>query len=97
MARLPQDIILKPVVTERSVDLLEQNKYTFRVAKNANKFEIKSAVESLFKVDVEKVHTMNVRGRTKRMGRSEGKTASWKKAIITLKGDKTIEFFDSLH
>jgi large subunit ribosomal protein L23 len=97
MARLAQDIILKPVITERAVDLLETGKYTFKVAKDANKFEIKSAVESLFKVEVAKVHTMHVRGRSKRMGRYEGKTSSWKKAIITLKGDKTIEFFDSLH
>ncbi|MDR0918647.1 MAG: 50S ribosomal protein L23 [Oscillospiraceae bacterium] len=97
MNRLPQDIIVKPVITERSVDLLEQGKYTFRVAKDANKFEIKSAVETLFNVDVASVHTMNVRGRIKKMGRFEGKTASWKKAIVTLKGDKTIEFFDSLH
>jgi large subunit ribosomal protein L23 len=98
MNKLPQDIILKPVITERSVDILENGKYTFKVAKDANKLEIKYAVEKLFKVDVLKVNTMNVRGHSKRVGRFEGKTASWKKAIVTLKPDsKSIEFFDSLH
>lgn len=98
MEKLSQDIILAPVITERSVDLLEQNKYTFKVAKTANKFEIKKAVEELFKVNVATVHTLNVRGRNKRVGRFEGKTASWKKAIVALvPNGKTIEFFDSLH
>lgn len=98
MEKLSQDIILAPVLTERSVDLLEQNKYTFKVAKTANKYEIKNAVEQLFKVNVASVHTLHVHGRNKRVGRYEGKTASWKKAIVSLvPNGKTIEFFDSLH
>ena len=78
--------------------MLADRKYTFKVAKTANKIEIKKAVEQLFKdVKVEKVNTMNVRGRKKRMGRNEGYTSDWKKAIVTLKeGSKTIEFFDGM-
>lgn len=98
MAKLSQDIIIAPVITERSVDLIDRNKYTFKVAKTANKYEIRNAVEELFKVNVASVHTINVRGRNKRVGRFEGKTASWKKAIVALvPNGKTIEFFDSLH
>ena len=80
------------------MDALADRKYTFKVAKNANKIEIKKAVEQLFKdVKVEKVNTMNVRGRKKRMGRSEGYTSAWKKAIVTITPDsKTIEFFDGM-
>jgi len=95
---LAQDIIIKPIVTERSVTWLENGKYTFKVAKTANKFEIKKAVEELFGVSVDKVNTINVRAKEKRLGRSVGRTSSYKKAIITLKpSSKTIEFFDSLH
>ncbi|MBQ7989785.1 MAG: 50S ribosomal protein L23 [Oscillospiraceae bacterium] len=94
---IAQDIIIKPIITENSMDALQQNKYTFKVAKNANKIEIAKAVEELFGVDVKSVNTMNVRGRQKRVGMSVGKTADWKKAIVTLKeGSKTIEFFDGL-
>ena len=72
-------------------------KYTFKVAKDANKLEIADAVEKLFKVSVAKVNTINVRGQARRMGRYEGYTAAWKKAIVTLKTDsKPIEFFDGL-
>lgn len=93
----PQDIILKPIITERSMDDLQTGKYTFKVAKDANKSEIKKAVETLFGVQVAKVNTLNVRGRAKRVGRFMGKTADWKKAIITLKADsKTIEFFEGM-
>lgn len=98
MEKTVQDIIIRPIITEASMDALADRKYTFRVAKNANKIEIKKAVEQLFKdVKVEKVNTMNVRGRKKRMGRSEGYTTSWKKAIVTITPDsKTIEFFDGM-
>lgn len=97
MEKTAQDIILKPIITEASMENLQMNKYTFKVAKNANKFEIKSAVEKLFGVKVEKVNTMNLKGRKRRMGRFEGYTPSWKKAVVTLKeGEKTIEFFDNL-
>lgn len=97
MVKTAQDIILKPVITEASMEDLRAGKYTFRVLKTANKFEIKSAVESIFGVKVAKVNTINVRGRTRRMGRYEGTTPSWKKAIVTLaEGSKTISFFDGM-
>lgn len=98
MEKTAQDIIIRPIITEASMDGLADRKYTFRVAKNANKIEIKKAVEQLFKdVKVEKVNTMNVRGRKKRMGRNEGYTTAWKKAIVTITLDsKTIEFFDGM-
>ncbi len=93
-----QDIIIKPVITEKSMDGLQEGKYTFKVAKDATKPEIKKAVEKLFGVEVAKVTTMNVRGKMKRMGRFEGRTASWKKAIVTLTPDsKTIEFFEGMY
>ena len=92
-----QDIILAPVITEKSIAGIADKKYTFKVAKSANKLEIADAVEELFKVTVAKVNTVSMRGKKRRMGRYEGKTASWKKAIVTLKKDsKTIEFFDGL-
>lgn len=96
--KTPQDIILKPIITERSMENLTTGKYTFKVSKDANKIEIAKAVEALFKgVKVAKVNTINVKGRLKRMGRSEGYTADWKKAVITLaEGSKTIEFFDGM-
>ncbi|MBR4761746.1 MAG: 50S ribosomal protein L23 [Clostridia bacterium] len=92
-----QDIIIAPVITEKSMAGIADKKYTFKVAKDANKLEIADAVEELFKVSVAKVNTVSMRGKKRRMGRYEGKTASWKKAIVTLKKDsKTIEFFDGL-
>lgn len=94
----PYDIVLSPVVTEKSMDLLNDRKYTFRVAKDANKLEIKSAVEQIFDgVQVQSVHTMNMLGKTKRVGMKVGKRIDWKKAIVTLKeGSKTIEFFENI-
>lgn len=92
-----QDIIIAPLITEKSMSGIADKKYAFKVARNANKYQIADAVEALFKVSVAKVNTMNVRGRAKRMGRYEGKTEAWKKAIVTLKADsKPIEFFDGL-
>lgn len=92
-----QDIILAPVVTERSMTGFADKKYTFKVANDATKIDIARACEEIFGVKVEKVNTVNVRGHKRRMGRYEGMTASWKKAIVTLKADsKTIEFFDGL-
>ena len=96
--KAPQDIILKPVITEKSMDGLQAGKYTFKVAKDATKPEIKKAVEKLFGVEVDKVTTMNVRGKEKRVGRFIGTTASWKKAIVTLTADsKAIEFFEGMY
>ena len=93
-----QDIILKPVITERSMEVMRtERKYTFEVAKDANKIEIKNAVEELFKVKVLAVNTMKYDGKVKRIRYKAGKTASFKKAIVTLTEDsKTIEFFDNL-
>ena len=95
--KLAQEIILAPVITEESMMGTTEKKYTFKVAKDATKVDIKKAVETLFGVKVEKVNTMNVRGQMRRYGRFEGYKASWKKAIVTLTADsKTIEFFDGM-
>ena len=93
------EIIKKPIITENSMDQMAEKKYTFEVAKDANKIEIKKAVEEIFgpKVYVEKVTTMRVLGKVKRMGANSGKRPDWKKAIVKLTDDsKTIEFFDGL-
>jgi large subunit ribosomal protein L23 len=95
--RSPHDIIIKPIVTEASMDSMAEKKYTFVVDKRSNKTEIKNAVEKVFGVKVEKVNTMNMLGKTKRMGVHLGRKPSWKKAIVTLKPDsKTIEFFEGI-
>ncbi len=95
--KVAQEVIIAPVVTEKSMAALEQKKYTFKVAKDATKIDIARAVEELFGVKVEKVNTINVRGQKRRMGRYEGYTPSWKKAIVTLtEKSKTIDFFDGL-
>ena len=91
------DIIIRPIITEDSMERLANKAYTFEVASTSNKIEIKKAVEELFGVKVAKVNTISVRGKMKRMGRNEGYTSSWKKAIVTLaEGSKTIEFFDGM-
>ena len=92
-----EDIILKPLLTEKGYDGIADKKYTFIVKKSANKVQIKAAVEKLFGVKVDSVNTVNCKGKLKRMGRNEGYTPDYKKAIVQLKADsKTIEFFDSL-
>lgn len=97
MSKLAQDIILRPIITENSMDGIADRKYTFEVAKDANKVEIKAAVEKLFDVKVAKVNTINVDGKLRRYGRYEGYKPSRKKAIVTLTEDsKTIEFFDGM-
>ena len=91
------EIIKKPVITENSMDQMADRKYTFEVAKDANKIEIKKAVEEIFGVKVEKVTTMRVLGKIKRMGANSGKRPDWQKAVGKLtEGSKTIEFFDGL-
>ncbi|MDO4605251.1 MAG: 50S ribosomal protein L23 [Helcococcus sp.] len=94
----PYDIIISPVISERSMELNEERKYVFKVDKKANKSEIKAAIETIFEgVKVEKVNTMNMLGKKTRLGRIEGKKSDWKKAIITLKDDsKTIELFEEM-
>ncbi len=92
-----QDIVIRPVITEKSMTGIGMKKYTFEVAKCANKVEIAKAVEELFGVKVAKVNTMNVRGHYRRQGRHEGYTASWKKAIVSLtENSKPIEFFEGM-
>ena len=92
-----QDIIIRPVITEKSMAGIAAKRYTFQVAKDATKIDIARAVEELFKVKVTKVNTMHVRGQFRRQGRSEGYTPSWKKAIVTLSEDsKAIEFFEGM-
>lgn len=93
-----QDIVIAPIITEKSMAAVADKKYTFKVANDANKIEIKQAVEALFDgVKVAKVNTVNVRGRNRRMGRYTGITPAWKKAIVTLtEKSKTIAFFDGL-
>jgi len=81
---LPEEIIIAPVVTERSNDQLQEGKYTFRVNRKATKVEIAKAVEKLFEVKVLKVNTMNVSGKKKRVGVHTGRTSNWKKAIVTI-------------
>ncbi len=93
------DILLRPVVTERSNDLQESNPpaYVFEVARDANKIEIKKAVEKIFKVNVRKVTVMNYDGKRKRLGRHEGKRRSWKKAIVFLAEEgQRIDFFENV-
>ncbi len=92
-----RDIILAPVITEKSVGALSEKKYTFRVADGANKIEIAKAVEEIFGVKVAKVNTISMKGKKRRMGRFEGYTSDWKKAVVTLTEEsKTIEFFDGM-
>ena len=92
------NVIIRPIISERSYDLMEQGKYTFEVAKNANKIEIAKAIEEIFGVKVAKVNTLNMQGKAKRMGnRPAGRRANWKKAMVTLTADsKTIEFFEGM-
>ena len=95
--KTPYDVIIKPVVSEKSMADAQLKKYTFIVDKRSNKTQIKEAVEEIFGVEVKKVNVMNVNGKLKRMGRTSGMTASYKKAIVTLTEDsKEIEFFQGL-
>lgn len=92
-----EDIILKPLLTEKGYDGIADKNYTFIVLRSANKIQIKNAVEKIFGVQVERVNTINCKGKLKRMGRNEGYTPNYKKAVVQLKADsKAIEFFNSL-
>ena len=91
------DIILTPVISEQSMDVAADKKYTFKVATDANKTQVKLAVEEIFGVEVEKVNIMNYDGKVKRMGGNVGRTAAYKKAVVTLtEKSKEIEFFQGL-
>ena len=94
---LAHDIIIRPILSEKTYGDIANKKYTFEVAKSANKTQIKKAVEEIFKVKVESVNTANVFGKIKRQGKHEGLTGNYKKAIVQLTADsKSIAFFDSL-
>ncbi len=88
------DILIKPIITEKTTMLMGEGKYTFQVPLNVNKIQIRQAVETIFKVKVAKVATIRVQGKVKRMGKYVGKRSDYKKAIVTLKEGETIEFFE---
>jgi len=93
----PHQIVQRPILTEKGTRLKEAaNQYLFRVAKRANKVEIKQAIETLFKVTVVDVRTLPVRGKAKRLGRFQGRQADWKKAIATLKAGDSIELYEGV-
>ena len=94
MNLISHDIIIRPIVTEKSSRMMEENWYTFEVHSMANKIQIRKAVEEIFKVKVEKVNTINVKPKPKRMGAFQGKTRSWKKAMVSLAAGQRIEFFE---
>ena len=95
MSKDPRQIVRRPLITERASQLQEdQNKYLFEVRRDANKIDIKRAMEAMFEVDVVKVNTSSVSGKVKRLGRFQGRRASWKKAIVTLAAGQTIDFFE---
>lgn len=90
-----RDIIIRPLITEKSTTLMAEGKYVFEVAKAANKIEIAKAISQIFNVKVASVNTVNVEGKVKRMGRSIGKCSDYKKAIVKLAAGETIEFFEA--
>lgn len=97
MEKTAHDIIIRPVITEKSMAGSQNKKYTFRVADSATKIDITLAVEKLFGVKVAKVNTLHVKGRHRKVGKYSGYTSDWKKAVVTLTPDsKTIEFFEGL-
>ncbi|HDM89711.1 MAG: 50S ribosomal protein L23 [Candidatus Hydrothermota bacterium] len=91
----PRDIVIRPILTEKTLNLKNTaNQYVFEVARDANKIEVKHAVEQLFKVRVEKVQIINVKGKIRRVRRAPGRTRSWKKAIVKLKSGDSIPIFE---
>ena len=91
----PRDIIVRPVISEKSYDMIEHNRYTFEVAKTASKPQIADAVSEIFGVTVTNVNTMNVKGKPRRVRVAKGKTRDWKKAVVSLKEGDSIEFFQA--
>jgi large subunit ribosomal protein L23 len=91
-----RSLIKRPVITEKTTKLMEENKYCFLVDPKANKTQIKQAIEEIFKVKVKNVNTLNVLGKIKRMGKYEGRRSSWKRAIVTLESGSRIEFFEGV-
>jgi large subunit ribosomal protein L23 len=91
----PRDIIIRPVISEKSYDMIAHNRYTFEVAKGARKPQIAAAITEIFGVTVTSVNTMNVTGKPRRVRAAKGKTRDWKKAVVTLKAGDSIEFFQA--
>ncbi|BDE96944.1 MULTISPECIES: 50S ribosomal protein L23 [Raoultibacter] len=91
----PREVIIRPIISEHSYDMMEDNCYTFEVAKTANKVEIAQAIEAIFNVKVVKVNTLNVKAKPKRVRYQLGKTRTWKKAMVTVKEGDSIELFAS--
>ena len=96
MAANPRDVLVKPLVTEKASAMMQENKYTFVVALDANKTEIRQAIEELYKVKVLNVTTLRVMGKTKRMGKYQGKRSDYKKAIVRLAEGNTIPVFEGM-
>jgi large subunit ribosomal protein L23 len=92
----PREVIIRPVLTEKSYRALEEGKYTFEVHPKANKIEIAKAVEKVFNVRVKSVNTVNVKSKPRRLGWHQGRTRIWKKAIVTLEPGQKIEFFEGM-
>ena len=95
MAANPRDVLIRPLITEKTSMMMQENKYAFQVALNANKVEIRQAVQQIFDVKVLSVNTVRVLGKIKRMGRTQGKRSDYKKAIVKLAAGETIEFFQA--
>lgn len=89
----PREVIIRPIISEHSYDMMEKNTYTFEVHKDSNKVEIRQAIEAIFDVTVVKVNTLNVKSKPKRVRQAPGRTRTWKKAMVTLKDGDTIEMF----
>lgn len=96
MAANPRDVLLRPLVTEKTAAMMQENRYSFEVPLTANKVEIRQAVESIFKVKVLSVNTIRVMGKMKRMGKHQGRRSDYKKAIVKLAPGETIEFFEGM-
>jgi large subunit ribosomal protein L23 len=94
--RSSHEILVRPIITEKNTMLNDQGRYTFEVLQDANKIEIKRAVEEIFKVKVKAVNTMKVPGKLRRMGRTSGMTRTWKKAVVTLAPGERIELFQGV-
>ena len=92
----PYEVLRRPIITEKNTALQEQNKYVFEVAREANKHQVKQAVEKAFKVKVVAVNMITVPGKTRRVGRRQVKTSPWKKAVATLEAGQKIEFFEGI-
>ncbi len=89
------DVLIRPVISEKTTEMMEQNKYVFRVSRNANKLNVRQAIKEVFGVQPFKINIMNMRGKTRRVRYEYGNRSAWKKAIVTLKPGDKIEIFDT--